>query len=226
MWFLLSLLFRLKHARTRACFNQFEVSVYIAKILRDLTKVFTIWWLRVSGNQHHQVITVRSWSSWAKQKIFSDQVVPLSGTGIGCCAIVAIRSGSRRYCGTISARRLKSRLFGWPRPSVSTDPLSQEQTRCTLCRGPLGVSISRICHTGCYNIFSRTCLSKNANISIYVSSEICDSILRFSSLQLVILTIDLKFFAWTKKICNVLSLKCFTAVYVNEMNREYLVQLL
>ena len=49
--------------------------------------------------------------NWAKQKTFSDRVAPLSGTGIGCCAVVAIRSGSRRYCGTVSARELKSRLF-------------------------------------------------------------------------------------------------------------------
>lgn len=110
-------------------------------------------------------------------------VAPLSGTGIGCCAVVAIRSSSPRYCGTVSARGLKSRLFGWPRPSVSTDPLSQEQTRCTLCSEPLGVSTSHghVCHTGCYNIFSRTCLSNNANTSIYVSSGVRDSVVRFNS---------------------------------------------
>lgn len=169
--FLLSFLFRLKHAIICTTRD-------ITKILRDLTKVVT--WLRViRESTPHQVITVWSWSArWAKQKTFSDRVAPLSGTGIGCCAVVAIRSGSRKYCGTVSARGLKSRLFGWPRPSVSTDPLSQEQTRCTLYPGPLSVSTShgRVCHTGCYNIFSRTCLSNNANTSIYISSGVCDDI--------------------------------------------------
>ena len=119
--------------------------------------------------------------SWAKQKTFSDRVAPLSGTGIGCCAVVAIRSGSRRYCGTVSARELKSRLFGWPRPSVSTDPLSQEQTLYFILRTFGRIYLSWSCMS--YRLLQY--LLSNFQImlilvSISVQERVCD-VVRFNS---------------------------------------------
>lgn len=143
VWFL-SFLSRLKHTAIRATRDIYRYHKDIAWSNQDR---YRTWFIHVIGESTpRQVIIVWSWSArWAKQKTFS--VAPLSGTGIGC-AVVAIRSGSRRCCGTVSARGLKGRLFGWPRPSVSTDPLSREQTRYSLYPGLLGVSTShgRICH--------------------------------------------------------------------------------